>query len=408
MSVGGEPYPCFVEGSPLEAEHSDLLAALRPLVAHIAGFRRRLQRGEVTHYQHDLFAERAASLALHLTAAIRLAEEALYPSSFAVLRTVLEHQVLDHLYFLGARYKVVYRNVADATLADWRRQADHRDPGTEDIITIERQGRNVAVFRSGPHFTGGLRGPGAPSLSRYYGVLDEFDPFEPPPRLQRHLIGSFVSSVGERETRAARQRRRWYQDLTWQALRENLALNDFYTEGELVRWDVHYGFLSAFVHPTPRAVQAIYGRDLPAVSAKYDHYASELVLLYAHTFARLELEVLGAMASREPSVGLAGWGEVTRDIDVSRGMTEYFWFPGGEPTMFDRVEEANRRGVVDRKLVPMSERPRPDDIPVDEVRYYKNPLKRLIQMHHGINEMTGFAWQSMWPRHDAFRRGMDV
>jgi hypothetical protein len=362
----------------------------------------------VAHYQHDLFAERAASLALHLTAVLRLTEQALYPSAFSVTRTVLEHQVLDHLYFLSARYKVLYRNISDETLADWQTQAAQRHPGTEDIISIERQGGNVEVIRSGPHFTGGLRGPGAPSLSRYYGLLDEFDPFEPPPRLQRHLVGSFVSSVTERETHAARQRRMWQRDLAWRALRENLALNGFYSEQELVRWDLHYGFLSAFIHPTPRAMEAIYGRSLPAISPRYDHYASELILLYAHTFARLELEALETMASREPTVGLTGWDEIMADIDLSRAITEYFWFPRGEPGIFDRVEEANRRGVVDRKLVPMSNRPTPEDLRPDEVRYYENPLKRLIAMHQGINELTGFAWQSPWPRQDSQYRAMDV
>lgn len=397
-----------MERSPFEAEHAELLAALRPLIRHLTEFRGRLQRGEIAYYQHDLFAERAASLALHLTAAIVLTENALYPPAFSVLRTVLEHQALDHLCFLAARYKVVYRNAADRPLAEWQEQARRREPGTEDIIKIERKGKDVEVIRSGPHFTGGPRGVDAPSLSRYYGVLDNFDPFEPPPGLQRHVVGDFVSTVEERQAHAARLRRRWREDLTWRGLRENLALNEFYTEDELFRWDVHYGFLSAFVHPTPRAMQAIYGRNIPSIAPNYDHYASELILLYAHTFARLELEALKAMASREPTVGLAGWEQVSGDMAASQAATDYLWFPRGAPTMFDRVEEANRRGVVNRQLVPMSERPRPDEIPASEVRYYRNPLRRLVLMHLGINEMTGFAWPSPWPRSDAFSRSMDV
>jgi len=396
-----------MSGKPFESEHGALLEGLRPMLRHLTGFRLRLQRGEVD-FQHDLFAERAASLVLYIDAAVRLAAEDLYAPAFALLRTALEHQALDHLYFLSTRYKVVFRDVSEQRLAEWREQAARREPGTEDIITIERVGKKVEVVRSGPHFTGGPRGVDAPSLSRYFAVLDHFDPFEPAPRLQPHLVGDFVSTIEDRKARAARHRERWNEDLAWRRLRENLALNDFYTETELVRWDLHHGFLSAFVHPTPRAMEAVYGRNIPAVARRYDHYASELIVLYAHTFTRLELEALDAMAAREPRVGLAQWEEISDDIAASKWMMQHLWFPRGDPTMFDRVEEANRRGVVARRLVPMNERIHPGDIPAEEVRYYENPLKRLILMHAGINELTGFAWQSPWPRQDAFRRSSDV
>lgn len=405
----GGPYPePTMAASPLESEHAGLLAGLDRLIQHLVGFRARLQRGDVAYHQHDLFAERASSLALYVQAAVALAADAMYPPAFAVLRSTLEHQALDHLYFLSARYKRVFKNVSDERLQNWRKQIARRDPGTEDVISVHRVGRNVEVIRSGPHFTEGTRGVDAPSLSIYFGVLDHHDPFEPSAQAQPYLVGDFTSTVDERREHAARHRRRWNDYLAWRRLRENLLLNEFYTDDELVRWDVHHGFLSAFVHPTPRAIEGIYGRNIPAVSPRYDHYASELILLYAHTLARLELEALEAMASREPSVVLAQWDDVMEDMAASRAMNAYFWFPKGDPTMFDRVEEANRRGIMNRQLVPMSERPAPDQIRLEEVRYYKNPLRRLILMHLGINEMTGFAWHSPWPRPDAFTRSMDV
>jgi hypothetical protein len=79
----------------------------------------------------------------------------------------------------------------------------------------------------------------------------------------------------------------------------------------------------------------------------------------------------------------------------------------GPPQTFDRVEEANRRGVLPGgELVPRDER-KPEDIPDDEVRYYENPLKRLIGMPHGIDEMSGFQWPSPWFRGEARQRSFD-
>jgi hypothetical protein len=38
---------------------------------------------------------------------------------------------------------------------------------------------------------------------------------------------------------------------------------------------------------------------------------------------------------------------------------------------------------------------------VSQIRYYRNPLRRLIRMHASFQELTGFAYRSPWPRQDA-------
>lgn len=54
--------------------------------------------------QHYEFAERAGDLAAHLDAALTLADQALYASSLALIRTALEHQVLDELLLIATLY----------------------------------------------------------------------------------------------------------------------------------------------------------------------------------------------------------------------------------------------------------------------------------------------------------------
>jgi hypothetical protein len=46
--------------------------------------------------------------------------------------------------------------------------------------------------------------------------------------------------------------------------------------------------------------------------------------------------------------------------------------------------------------------PDPRRLADDNVRYYDQPLRRLVRMHNTTREMTtGLSWQSPWPREDA-------
>lgn len=83
--------------------------------------------------------------------------------------------------------------------------------------------------------------------------------------------------------------------------------------------------------------------------------------------------------------------------------TAHLWFVGQQPTEYDRVTEANERGFVGGVHVPREDR-EPDTIPNDGIRYYRNPLRRIIGMHSSANEITGFPYVSLWPRSDAYLR----
>ncbi len=355
----------------LREEHGQLYEFHGRLVRHLRGFRGRLQPlGDTSYQQHYDFAESATGFSTYLDGAIRLAESTLYPASFAVLRSALEQQALDTLYFLANRFAVTQVGIDDDELADLQgRLARGELPA--DVVSIERlRGTKIIVTRTGMHLAGEGRGPEAPTISRLFAVLEHYDPFAGRASSQEWLVGDFFGTVGERAERARRNAATWRDNLRWESLRRNLELNGFYTPAELARWDVHYSFLSAFTHPTPRAFRAVWGRDQPS-HPRYDHYCSELALLYSVTLARLELEALESMAAREPVVGLTGWPDVRRDMDAARAFTAYLWFPRGDPTEFDGVEEANRRGprFQDSQMVWPETRPRPEELSPNEIRY---------------------------------------
>ena len=121
-------------------------------------------------------------------------------------------------------------------------------------------------------------------------------------------------------------------------------VNELADAREVLQLDVHHRFLSAFVHPFSEAVtesvyHPIYRGDWPIE----DHYAEELVLLYACTFAIDELRDLERMTRREPTAVFTRWDEVRTELEIAEAQIAHFWAPGRAPYAFDRIHEANQR-----------------------------------------------------------------
>ena len=155
----------------------------------------------------------------------------------------------------------------------------------------------------------------------------------------------------------------------------------------------------------PAAYDMVYGRDRPSGAPRYDHYSSELILLYVVKIASEELKALKRMSRRPPTMRLAGWEGVDARIRLGDELAQHLWFPGDTPPhRYDFVDEANSRGMRGERLVDRDKRLSPEQLKASQVRYYRNPLVRLIKMHSSFNEMTGFSSDSPWPRSDSVIR----
>jgi hypothetical protein len=126
------------------------------------------------------------------------------------------------------------------------------------------------------------------------------------------------------------------------------------------------------------------------------HAIDELVLLYAVQLSARYLRAFVAMTERPPQVGLANRGDLDNAIVYGLERSAHLWFLTDEPTMYDRAQELMVRAAEQETF---TQRTADDATALDPaaVRYYRNPLERLKQMHKAFRETTtGFTYVSPW------------
>jgi len=357
--------------------------------------------GRAEHMQHMDYRKRASQLADHLRAALVLSGAGHYASALVVVRAALEHHLMDRLILLSRSYVETYGGIKkEGVEAEYARLAKLQATSRPDFARWwwDDSGMNVVI--RGLHSDKSKKGRGT-IISPYYFRIDDFDPFVGPKKHVAKLAAPFWERA-HREDWANESAAAWRRYFMYDKIRKALDVNRL-LPGMGVHIDVHYGFLSGFAHPSKRGYEAIYGRNCPDRMGSFDHYASELIFLYAITIAAAEVEIYGRMTRRPPRLGLAGWEDVEADVREARLASSYFWFLGDGPTMLDRIDTVH---TPPGRTKPRWGRPPTDPatLPPARVRYYADPLKRLVSLHHGFQEIsTGLYFQSPFERQDGRR-----
>lgn len=385
---------------PGRREHVELLASAHGLVEELAHLSGRLIHGDTHHVVHTDFAARAAMLGRQLEACVALVEKDLYGPAFGLLRTALEQCCVDQLLFLGRRFLQVFTNVDEATWESWQAARERGDEWTRDIANWERLPRSgqVRIERIGLK----SKDESDQQLSIFYFLLKDYMPLLGPPELQVRLDDGLVS-LESRQEQAQENRDLYKRYLAWPAVKENLRINGMASGEELDRLQIHYRFLSAFAHPTSHTDELIYGRNHTA--RRYDHYSSELSLLYICALGAWEVRSFLAMTDQPPRVDVSDRAGVEHVVAIATDASSHLWFVWGQPHSYDRFVAANHASFAAHagKLERQSVRP-PEDLEPGDVGYYADPLNRLIRMHSSANELLGFTYISPWSRPDALFR----
>lgn len=383
-------------------EHLGLLNAAEVATRHLAELGRKLRPGSVHYAEHTVFVDRCGSLARYLESAIALAERSNYGPALALIRATLEHRCFDRLLFLANRYVSVAKDVDEAA---WRAFEASNRPNRKwigDIQTARWNARSktVSIVLRGANVRD-EQGKTLRQLSPYYRFVDAYRAYGGSPQdqtgLLRQLVGPSVH-VGF----AKRRRQDWRGWLVWQALQDNLRTNRLQTSRELLHLRIHYSFLSTFTHPESDTNRELYGNRFDG--AGYDHYSSELVLLYACAIASRELDDFLARCHRRPCVAVDEENLIIDAARTARELSAHLWFPGDPPHQLDRVKDANDRLWRRKGIAPYLGLTPPPILDASAIRIDPNPLTRLVAMHRHHNELVGYSFLSPWPRDDALRR----
>jgi hypothetical protein len=122
----------------------------------------------------------------------------------------------------------------------------------------------------------------------------------------------------------------------------------------------------------------------------YDHYLSELALLYISFLLKYFLEEIIDYLSKNFEI----------DEDFKKSIFEgfedfdYFWFLKEKPHAYDKHEYLTiKNHAKQTRNVDLD----------DKIPYFKNPLQRLVGLHTSKHELTtGSIYDSPFNRKDAF------
>ena len=384
----------------LRDDHDDLPAHAEVLLERLDRLGGQFGPSKVAQYQHMQHAERCRVLGDHLRGVLTLSSSRHYAAALVVARTALEHHLLDRLLFLATRWIERYGIKRPDAPAEEARLAALKTGSRPDIVKwwYESASGVMRVLIRGVFKEGSL-GRGM-TVSPYFFRVDRYDPFTVDKKLAPRLATGFSDRVSLGEW-AAESLQEWYGHFTYERLRENLEINRLLRPRLGIQVDVHDRFLGAYVHGVQKAYENVYGYNYPSNVGGFNHCASELALLYIVTIAAAELEIFGQMAKRTPRLRLVGWDRVEDEIAAARASSSHLWFLSGEPHMYDRIREVDTR--MPRPGSGLSKRPRPDPASLDPktVRYYPQPLERLVRLHHSYQELlTGQVFLSPFDRPD--------
>ncbi len=296
---------------------------------------------------HIDLADRTAALGNHLTGAILLADSGFFGPALALMRTCLEHHVIDRLALLGADHPV------------------HDSSGQ----VVER-------------------------VSSYWEKLQTWSPY----RRHKDLSGPFDDP--ETADAVSKQQHDIYRTFfSWSSLCKNLLDKELCSKHEHEQLQVHYGFLSAFTHAHATSASLEHSVYMPGRKpAEFaTHLLGELALLYATVIGVAELTAWRRYVDGRRHLLAPLEPRLIESAEEAEHVISYFWFLTGSRQQLDLVDEAHRRSypaLREGKPPPF----RPEDLGFSDVRYYTDPFKRLARLHCGGFELTsGFTSPPLWP-----------
>lgn len=133
--------------------------------------------------------------------------------------------------------------------------------------------------------------------------------------------------------------------LSYDALLQNLVVNDLADTASITRIEAHYTFLGKFLHPTHNAARELHDRNdhdggatEVGVSQPYSRIAVLLAELYVCYLVAGLLTEVAALIESAPAkyVKEAGTASLREAVDRIPAELSYFWFLFNDPPLYDK------------------------------------------------------------------------
>lgn len=378
-------------------DHADLRAAWQAVADAIDGLPGRLTWGDTAYMDLTEKAERARSLVGYLRAAVSVSDNShLYGPALALVRSALEHMVMDWLVVSGRTYVRRFRGVSEGKWRQWEQERTEGAGWATHLRTMSRTRKGDVTMVFDGMYSTAEDGTKPRQISIYYFLMDEYQPGLGPASAQED--DGVVDLAHLRKT-ASENEAIWRVYLTWGSPLANLRENHLVDEVDAGRLQTHYRFLSGFGHPITDTRRGLYGNVGMQGAPTFDHFSSELVLLYAVHVGIAEVRhLLDVLDPAEVTV--SGETALRATLDHAEAIAKHFWFMGCNPHSYDIWTARNRAAMAASRETRTISTP-PAVEPVD-VPFPSNPLTRLVRMHSSAVEMiSGLAFDSPWPHPDA-------
>ena len=400
-------------------EHDELIRLIDKLIMTLKRFPNDVQWGDSQWLQDLEILDYIRIQTLSLQNAKKIVMQGYYRDSYHLIRMIFEGYFTLRLITTCDLYPLrvkVARGKSDPSLNDAKKRVSEeikRKLGSRLVKIYEEDNKTlVAILHGVPIIddTGKETGVVIP----YYGAWRNFRPVEYHLRREtlqdkfptlRFLTGEWAGVPRRKMIKKLNENYGllYKYFLTFDRILENLCLNDVLNKKTATRVLVHYNFLSNFSHCTSDSIGLISRRRFTQVSSNglenvYDHYFSELALLYTCHLLAMHLEHAIYYFIKWRRLGLKREHKVYRQIcKETERQFGYFWFIFNKPHQYDKYSDANRKSNYRKKIFY-----RPEDVASSHVRYYDNPLTRLKRLHCSQRELiTGNVYISPFHRDDA-------
>lgn len=391
-------------------EHEELLNLINELEAALTSFRQDIVWGSSSWAQDYDFLDFVRVQRISLTSVKESVLDGFYREAYNTIRMILEGYLLLRLISTCNKYPTWYhiqRAKGDRSLEDAKSRFKYDvQKNLTDLVKIEDEDKNTIVLIRQGIRTRDEQGNDAGVIIPYY--LTAWQQYEPEehhlkkPEMQKELLPEWASFKIRRAKLSDVDHRFLYMKLfTFDSMVRNLRWNGILSIKTATRVKVHYNFLSGFTHSSKYAIslsrpwQSFATADADMF---YNHYKSELALLYVCHLLAMHLELGLYYFKRWRSLTVRNTYKFYRPLcEKVHHDFGYFWFIFNKPHEFDKYQQANRKCNYNKGIIY-----HPEDISSSDVRYYDDPLDRLRNMHQSMLELsTGNSFNSPFPRDDA-------